>query len=282
MKIGISTATFFGKILTENALECISNCGIDVAEVFLTTFSEYKDSFTEKLAENLHGVEVFSVHSLNNHYEPELFNTVSRTREDAEEIFDMVCRGAERMGAKYYTFHGPSMLKIRNYSLDYERIGNVFNSLNERALKYGIELSYENVSWAFFNKPEFYTEISKYVHNIKGCLDIKQAMQSYRSNNGIAPDARLNTKQLIELKNYTYSFIDTMADGLVNVHLCDYDEYGKLCIPNKGIFDFAGLVDKLRSVGYSNNLMLELYSKDYNSISDITNCIEYLQEIINN
>ena len=51
MKVGISTATFFSKVLTEDSFSVIQRCGGDTCEVFLTTFYEYKDSFGRLLKE---------------------------------------------------------------------------------------------------------------------------------------------------------------------------------------------------------------------------------------
>jgi len=277
MKIGISTATFFGKILTENALLKIKSFGVDIAEVFLTTFSEYEENFTDLLKERLNGVEVYSIHSLNNHYEPELFNLVERTRKDGEKIFYKVIRGGEKIGAKYYTFHGPSRLKVTEYKLDYKRIGTRAQELINMASEHNIEIAYENVSWAFYNSPGFFTKMKDYAPGLKGCLDIKQAMQAYRNQNGIK-DA-LTEKQFEDIIEYTFSYIDDMGDSLVNVHLSDYDEFGKLCAPGKGIFDYERLFKKLKDKGYKGPAMIELYSGDYNDFSEIDESVKYLKKI---
>ena len=51
MKVGISTATFFTKVLTEDSFSVIKRLGADTCEVFLTTFYEYKDAFAQLLKE---------------------------------------------------------------------------------------------------------------------------------------------------------------------------------------------------------------------------------------
>lgn len=280
MRIGLSTATFFGRVLTENALNHIKSLGVDIAEVFLTTFSEYEEDYTRRLAEDKHGVDVYSVHSLNNHYEPELFNIVKRTREDADKLFNKVLQGAENLGASYYTFHGPSRLKVTEYNLDYKRIGTRTEELCAKAREYGVQLSYENVSWAFYNSPGFFTLLKEYAPSLKGCLDIKQAMQAYRNKEGLKSSIQLTLHQIEDLENYTYQYIDDMGESLVNVHLSDYDAYGKLCPPGKGIFRFNNLVNKLQSIGYNGPMMIELYSGDYSSYDEIINSVQYLQDII--
>lgn len=280
MKIGLSTATFFGKVLTEDALALIKSFGLGIAEVFLTTFSEYEESFTEELSKRLNGVEVYSVHSLNNHYEPELFNQVYRTRNDAEKILDKVLMGGKNLKARYYTFHGPSRLKVTEYKLDYKRIGTRVEELCQRAQLYGLDISFENVSWGFYNSPGCFQRLKEYAPSLTGCLDIKQAMQAYRSQREIKGGTALDIEQLDALEKYTYAYIEDMGNSLVNVHLSDYDGYGKLCSPGKGIFDFKKFFGKLKENGYNGPMMIELYSGDYSSFDEITDSINYLQKIL--
>lgn len=281
MKIGLSTATFFGKILTEDALDYIKLLNIDIAEVFLTTFSEYEKEFTLQLSQRLNGVEVYSIHSLNNHYEPELFNRVDRTRHDGEKLFDKVIYGGNVLGASYYTFHGPSRLKVTEYNLDYKRIGARVEELCKRAAEYNIKISYENVSWAFYNSPGFFRKIKNYAPSLYGTLDIKQAMQAYRHLNSLSSNVALTERDKIDLENYTFQYIDDMSNSLSNVHLSDYDEYGKLCAPGQGIFNYDNLIDKLDKSAYKGPLMIELYSRDYESFNEIKDSIEYLKDIVN-
>ena len=51
MKVGISTATFFTRVLTEDSFSVIRRLGADCAEVFLTTWYEYEPSFADLLRE---------------------------------------------------------------------------------------------------------------------------------------------------------------------------------------------------------------------------------------
>jgi Sugar phosphate isomerases/epimerases len=259
MKLGISTATFFGKELTEDAFYIIRKMGIDVCEVFMTTFSEYEPEFGNLLAERAKGIEVYSIHSLNLHYEPELNNPAVRTRSDAEKIYRKVLENGKKLGAKSYTYHGGARLKNKVYTFDYKKLGNRLEELYAIAQEYGIELSYENVHWAFFSVPEFWQNLRLYSPNLKCTLDIKQAMQ-----------AKLD---------YT-KFIPVMQGRLNNVHLSDYDANGALCVPGRGIVDYYKLFSMLRDFGYDGNMMLELYAQNYKNYSEITESIEYLQNIL--
>lgn len=261
MKIGISTASFFTKEATENTFEIIDKLGIDICEVFLTTFREYKRAFVEDLATRKKEIQVYSVHSLNVQYEPELFNSVKRTREDCEYFFKQVATGAGILGAKYYTFHGLARMKKTPYTIDFQRIGKRIDELDEMLSEYGngCQLAYENVHWTFFNSPEFFDKLRKY-SNVKTCLDIKQAMQS---------------------KHSIYDYIDSMGDRLANVHLCDFDENGKLYMPGKGTFDFTKLFRYLLDKGYKGPVIMEVYANNYNNYNEIKQGYEYLEECMN-
>lgn len=262
MKIGISTASFFSKIPTEESHKVIRDLGFSCCEVFLTTFSEYSPEFGQILAENFSGLEVYSVHSLNQHYEPELFNIMERTRNDSEVFFKQVALIAQLLHAKVYTFHGPARLKKIQYDLNYPWIAKRVNSLNTLLgeLTSGVcQLAYENVHWTYFNKPDFFKNLRDY-STVCGCLDIKQAMQS---------------------KIDVYKYLKILGDRLINVHLCDYDTNGQLKIPGKGSFDFIAFFRKLYRLGYSGPLIIEVYPKDYIHFEELITSKIYLEECLN-
>lgn len=257
MKLAISTATFFTKVLTEDAFDVIRSLGIDTCEVFLNTYYEYRSEFGDLLARRKGDMEVYSVHSLTNQFEPDLFNIAPRTRGDAEYFFDCVTATGKKLGAKYYTFHGPARLKRREYVFDYPYLAQRFKQLMERAEKSGITLAYENVHWTYFSEPLFYSELSKHLKGLSTVLDIKQAMQS-----GI--DYR--------------KFMEVMQDSLCNVHICDYTADKKLHAPGKGTFDFKTFFRELRSIGYDKTVVMELYSNNFNDISELSDSIKFLQD----
>ena len=59
MKLGLSTATYFTRMYTEQALEPIAKLGAQVCEIFLATHSEYTDEFAEVLKDELKKRENF-------------------------------------------------------------------------------------------------------------------------------------------------------------------------------------------------------------------------------
>lgn len=261
MKVGISTATFFSKLLTEDSFSVIQQCGGECAEVFLSTFFEYEPSFGELLKERQNGLEVYSVHSLNTQFEPQLFNSAKRTRDDAEAMYRKVLSVGRQLGAKCYTFHGQARLK-KTTVLDPVKIGMRMRELGDMALDYGITLCFENVHWAAFSTPDFFAEVKQYAPNIGATLDIKQAWQSG-----------------CDWKDY----VDKIGDRLRNVHVCDHADLspsGKTCVVGKGNFPFEEFCGYLIDRDYSGPIIIEQYAKDYDTFSEVADGVKYLKKLI--
>jgi sugar phosphate isomerase/epimerase len=262
VEIGVSSATFFNKEVTENSFGLMKDLGFGIAEVFLTTFSEYEKEFVEMLAERkkANGIRAYSVHSLNQQFEPELYNVNERTRSNAEVFLRKVAYGAKVLGARYYTFHGPALLKRTPYRFDFKYLGEKTREICGILSEYGAELAYENVHWTYFSTPEYFLNLKREAENVKACLDIKQAMQS---------------------KIPYAEYLKVMSGRLVNVHVCDYDENGKLCVPGRGSFDFVEFFKILKDTGYDGPILMELYSSDYTSFDEVRAGKEYLLECLN-
>ncbi len=259
MRVGVSTATFFTKLLTEDSFSVIKRCGGEVAEVFLTTFCEYEPSFGKLLKERKEsaGLEIYSIHALNTEFEPQLFNVAERTRTDAEKVYRKVLAVGREIGAKYYTFHGTSRLK-KSTTLDAERVGRRMRELGDMSLDYGITLCFENVHWAAFNAPEFFVPVKELAPNIGTVLDIKQARQSGR-------DWR--------------EYLDVMGDTLKNVHVSDHIG-DKIVMAGKGEFEFCELVKELKTRGLDTPLVLEQYAGNYDSFDEVAESVDYIKRII--
>ena len=153
------------KVPTEGALPLIERAGAETAEVFLSTFSEYKTAYAKELVKAKGRVEINSVHILNTQLEPQFFNGYDRVRADAYQMLDEVLASAKMLGAKYYTFHGIARYKksSRNPANDNfarlgKRIGEVASFCEER----GVRLCLENVEWSTYNREGVFTELKKY------------------------------------------------------------------------------------------------------------------------
>ena len=62
MQVGISTASLFMRKYNEEALPLLNELGVECAEVFLTSFSEYGYPFADTLKSVKGDLNVYSVH----------------------------------------------------------------------------------------------------------------------------------------------------------------------------------------------------------------------------
>ncbi|MDE6189584.1 MAG: sugar phosphate isomerase/epimerase [Clostridia bacterium] len=266
MKLGVSTATYFTRMYTEQALAPIAKLGAEVCEVFLATRSEYTQEFAQVLKQELAKarktvpLEIHSVHALTNQFEPELFSRNDRAYKDALEVYEQVLALAKSVGATHYTYHGATMLKRAvKYKFDFKFISSRVNTIVELAENYGVKLCYENVHWTYFSHPSYFEALKKLCPDLGCTLDIKQARQS-----GV---------------DYT-EYLKVMAGRLHTVHLCDYDSEGATAIPGRGIFDFVTFFKRLRELGFEGACLMELYAKDYENDGDLKEAYEFLKDCL--
>lgn len=257
--IGISTASLFGRYYNEDALPILDKIDARVVEVFLETYCEYKESFAKLLNERKGGLRVHSIHTLNTHFEPQLFSDCERTRNDALAIYEECLRSAEILGATAYTLHGKARFKKGVKYENYEQIGEYMTTLCEMAKKHGVDLCLENVEWAYYNKPGFFKNVKKYCPEMCACLDIKQA----------------------HVSGFDYKeYIEEMGDGIRTVHLSDLDENGRTALPGKnGKFDFEELFGILAANGFKGDCLIEVYKDNFQTIDELRGSLDYLRNI---
>lgn len=257
MQAGISTATLFLRRNNEDAAALLSEWGVETAEVFLTSFCEYEASFAELVKSRLgNGTQVWSVHVLNTQFEPQLYAEHPRVRADAFGWLEKAMRAAEILGAKAYTFHGIARLK-RTYRENFSATGERTRGIAAFCRERGVALCYENVEWAFYNRPGVFSELKRRCPELRGVLDLKQA----------------------RISGYDYrDYLNEMGESLSHVHVSDLDEDGKMCLPGRGVFDFDELFARLRDVGFSGPVLIENYKGDYAELSELRESYEFLAE----
>ena len=260
MQAGISTASLFLRRDNKQALELFEQMGIAVAEVFLTTFSEYDSSFVSTFDRGR--VAINSIHVLNTQFEPQLFAAHEKVKTDAYFWLNRALSAAQTMGAKYYTFHGTARYKLasRNPENDnFSKLRSDFFQIAQTCQRYGVTLCLENVEWATYNRVGVFEQIAPYVPSLKGVLDIKQA----------------------RLSGYDYhQYLQEMGEKIAYVHVSDVDEQGKMCLPGKGIFDFSQLISRLKDVGFDGALLIEAYEKDYQNEQELKESYNFLSELL--
>lgn len=256
MQVGISTASLFQRKHTEEAIEFLAKNNVPCAEVFLESYCEYKAEYGDLLKRMKGEMPVHSLHVLTTQFEPQLYSLNDRAKKDSFELLDSAMQVANKIGAKYYTFHGGARFKKTPFTIDYERVGKITQEIVEVCSKHGVTLAYENVHWGYYNYIGFFENVKKYAKGLKATLDIKQARQS-----GISYQ----------------DFINEMGEDIVTVHLSDVNENGKMCLPGKGVTDFSDLFSRLNDAGFDGALILEVYKNDFETYEELFSSLEYIK-----
>ena len=221
MKIGLSTAAFYGKWEVEEAAAHLRGYGAECAEVFFQTRSEYTREFARLTRDRLDGLPCTSVHPFGTAFENEFFGRSARQRADAMDMLRRVLDAAAELDARLYVYHGRYSPARVELPFDAQRNAEVVARMQEEATQRKIKIAWENVCWCQLTTPERAREIRRLLPEIRFTLDIKQAMRAGRD---------------------PIDFVDAMGEQLANVHVCDWDENGRLCLPGKGTFDFTAFI----------------------------------------
>ncbi len=237
MQLGLSTAAFYGRWETEEAAEKMTQLPIDCAEVFLQSQSEYDALFAQEVRKNLGTLACSGVHPLG-HHENFMAQRPQRQREDAFDTFRRILDAGAVLGARTYVYHGrhTPQLNALKWNLDWNIEALI--PMCEEAAQRGMVIGWENVFWCQLTEPVRVLEAKRVLPQVRFTLDIKQAMRA-----GCDP----------------IEFVYAMGEQLCNVHVCDWDEKGNLCLPGEGVFDFGRLFSALNAVGYGGPVILEPY-----------------------
>ena len=259
MLLGLSTAAYYGVLETEEAAARLSEMPIDCAEVFLQSNSEYSADFARVVKKNLGPIRCTSVHPLG-HHENFLAQRPKRQMEDALEVYRRILEAGEVLGAKTYVYHGrhtPQLTALNwNAQWNKEAVSLMCKEANAR----GIDIGWENVFWCQLTTPQRVLEARALVPEVRFTLDIKQALRA-----GQDP----------------MDYIAPMGERLCNVHVCDWNERGELCLPGEGMFDFDQFFSRLGDAGYDGPVILEPYSKLVKGEDALMKSLAFLREKIN-
>ena len=258
MQIGLSTAAFYGRFETEEAAAHMRKLPIDCAEVFLQSSSEYSAEFARVVRENLGSIACTSIHPLG-HHERFMARKPARQMRDALDEYRRILDAGAELGAKTYVYHGlhTSLLKPLKWDLqwNYEAISRMCEEADKRAMT----VAWENVYWCQLTKPELVLEARKMLPQVRFTLDIKQAVRA-----GCDP----------------IDFLRSMGDRLVNVHVCDWNANGELCLPGEGIFNFELFFRELEEIGYRGPVILEPYLRLIRDEPSLVASIEHIRDFL--
>lgn len=255
MRIGVTTAAFYGRLETEKAARRLAQLDIPCCEAFLQTMSEYEPSFGAILKENLGGVEVVSAHSKTLHFEGDFLAQSARQRRDGFALMEVFLTTAELLGAHVYVYHGPPRLRGSNPPVD--RWQPHIEEAMERCRAHGLTLAWETVSWCWLNSIERIRDFAARWPQLRFVLDVKQVMEL-----GLDPVA----------------VADAMGDRLCHIHMLDFDDNGRHALPGKGRSDFKELARALRGNGYSGDIILEPYGFQTENEQDLLDSVNWLRD----
>ncbi|MBC2579823.1 sugar phosphate isomerase/epimerase [Clostridium sp. DJ247] len=256
MEIGLSSASFYPNVNTEDSIGLIKSLGFEAGEIFLNSQREYQEDFIMKLLEekHKHGFNINSVHGFSSSFEPFLFDSYKRRRDDMFVYFKQVCKAARILGAKCYTFHGMRFQDLKFVNIDH--IIDIYNKLIYTAMEENVVLAQENVSWCMSSDLNFlYSIKEKCKYPLHFTLDIKQA---YKAN--IDPE----------------KYINLMGKSMVNFHINDRDMNNSCLLPGKGEVDYKKMFCKLKEIGYNGIGIIEVYSDNYLNFNEIIKSKEML------
>lgn len=255
MRLGLSTAAFYGQWETEEAAEQIASLPIDCAEVFLQSESEYRLAFAREVKAGLQGISCASVHPQGIH-ENYMAKRPPRQKADAFDTFRRVMDVGQTLGAGIYVYHGRHTPQLNALPWDLKWNIEALIPMCEEAAARGMVIGWENVSWCQLTTPERVREARRALGQVRFTLDIKQAKRA-----GCDP----------------LDYIDAMGDQLCHVHVCDWKENGELCLPGEGVFDFDALFSRLHASGYRGAVILEPYLKMIRSDTALMESLAFLR-----
>ena len=255
MKIGLSAAAFYGRMETEEQAAALRNFRLDTCEVFLQCPSEYTPEFGQLVRLCLGGLPCDSVHPKGTQFESDLFAPGRRQRRDAQRGFIGVLSAGQALGAKYYVWHGPHSVKSVLSPWQIRDLKERLPELCGIAREYGMELLWENVSWASMHDLDCVRYLRETFPELGYVLDIKQAR-----------------RMGLEWQDV----LAAMGDRLRHVHVLDWQEDGTLCLPGEGTVDFPALFSRLKQMDYRGVVLLEPYEALCRDQARLQRSLDYL------
>ena len=258
MRLGLTSAAFYGRLETEDAAAKLREFPIDTCEIFLETGSEYSLEFGRITREKLGSLPCRAVHAKGTQFESDLFGASKRQRQDAFQTLKGVLDCGLALGAGVYVFHGLPDIRggLRPNSIP--RLMETVEHIAALAGERNIRLAWENVSWCVLKCPEDAAFLKEACPGLSFVLDIKQAIRA-----GADP----------------FAFLPVMGERLIHIHVMDYDPSGRLCLPGQGVFDFIRLRRELDAMEYQGDVILEPYASHTVDEQALQKSICYLRDV---
>lgn len=257
MQLGISTACFY-PLPVEQALDEIGRLNLHIIEIFFNTESEYFEPIISEIERHVreNQLEVRSIHPFTSANEGILlFSEYTRRTEDAFAQYSRYFEVGQRLGAKYFTFHGERRMGIDTDGGIIDRKLRVYRRLIETAAVYGLTFTQENVAWCRSSDPAYLRQLYENVPDLRFTLDIKQAHR-----------AGHNWQQ----------FVNAVGDRICNIHLNDFDQANSCLLPGEGEMDYDAFFAILAKLGYDRQVLIEVYRDNFGSLDQIRQAVKRL------
>lgn len=259
LDVGISSACLFPLDTIGSVIAC-NEAGFDVEEIFINTDSELHGAYFKRLKKAVteRNIRVTSIHPFTSGYENVLFFVGYDKRvRDAAEYYKKYFNAAAELGAKYVIFHGNNM---KTPFCGFERYAEIFSYINSKAKPFGVELIHENVSFSIAAEPHNIRKLREACPEMRFAYDAKQSCRG-----GFDP----------------YAVLDAIGGAVAHVHINDYDLKNRECRPPcKGELDLCRILKKLRSVGYNEDMVVEVYRENFIDISELSESAKELKKLI--
>ena len=95
MRIGVSTAAYYGRMETEESAAFLASLGVPCCEAFLQTYSEYQPEFGRTLKAAAGKMEIVSAHNKTLHFEGDFLAQSPRQRADGFAMLETFLETAQ-------------------------------------------------------------------------------------------------------------------------------------------------------------------------------------------
>lgn len=239
MRIGMSSAAFYGLLETEEQALHLRDFPLDACEIFLETYSEYTADFGRLVRRNLGEIPCASVHPKGTQFEADLFGRSKRQVADALRLFTGVCDAGQALGAGIYVLHGPGTINTQRRP---DQIGDLVERIGQMqaiARARGLQVCWENVSWCSMRTPEDVAIVRRLLPDMGFVLDVKQAYRAHTAPGEV---------------------LSAMGARIRHVHALDMTADGRLALPGCGMTDWRALAHQLRDQGFDGAVLIEPYA----------------------
>lgn len=259
-RVGISTACYYPQDTYLSFCETLT-AGAPVVEIFMNSLDELqKPNLSRYRTEaEANGCEIISFHPYTSAFESLLFFSEYKRRfNDGLELYKRFFDGAAFLGAKYFVFHGERSMPTFSRGLsDDDSLCEAYGRLIETAEGFGLIFTQENVNNHRSHSAEYIKKLRQLVPELHYTFDLKQAARAKQSYEDI---------------------IEAMGEKLCHIHINDFGEQ-ECCLPFMGNIDLYDVKQKLCSVGYKGDYILEVYRANFKDNTDLCSSLDKIKRL---